>query len=212
MDRGERSRSVRARIRARAAWLAALVLASSPLWAESEAEPLLPLSRPASAPFSQDSPPDALLVRVYASTARDDEFVEIGNPRPQSLDVAGWTLTDGEGIATFPVESILPAGGRLLVTRNATAYAEDTLEAVDFTMGADDARQMEGDALRLADAGDEVLLIDQGGTVVDLYAWGDSSYAGLGWIGRSAERMGRGEIAVRGRDGAGGSVDRDAAE
>jgi len=88
MDRGERSRSVRARIRARAAWLAALVLASSPLWAESEAEPLLPLSRPASAPFSQDSPPNALLVRVYASTARDDEFVEIGNPRPQSLDVA----------------------------------------------------------------------------------------------------------------------------
>src|SRR5713226_3453982 len=71
---------------------------------------------------------------------------------------------------------------------------------------------MEGDALRLADAGDEVLLIDQGGTVVDLYAWGDSSYAGLGWIGRSAERMGRGEIAVRGRDGAGGWVDRDAAE
>ena len=123
--------------------LAALVLASSPLWAESEAEPLLPLSRPASAPFSQDSPPNALLVRVYASTARDDEFVEIGNPRPQSLDVAGWTLTDGEGTAVFPVESILPAGGRLLVTRNATAYAEDTLEAADFTLGVGEARQME---------------------------------------------------------------------
>jgi len=69
--------------------LAVLVLASSPLWAESEAEPLLPHSRPASAPFYEDSPPDALLVRVYASAARDDEFVEIGNPRPQLLDVTG---------------------------------------------------------------------------------------------------------------------------
>src|SRR5256712_7733831 len=75
-----------------------------------------------------------------------------------------------------------------------------------------DARQMEGDALRLADAGDEVLLIDPSGAVVDAYAWGDSSYVGAGWIGRAAERMGRGEVAVRGRDLAGGWIDRDAAE
>src|SRR3989441_12017634 len=129
-----------------------LVLASSPLWAESEAEPLLPLSRAASAPFFQAPLSNALLVRVYASTARDDEFVEIGNPRPQSLGVSGWTLTDGEGTARFPLDSILPAGGRLLVTRNATSYSEDTLEAADFTLGAGHARQMEGDVLRLAGA------------------------------------------------------------
>src|SRR5437867_5228393 len=212
MDRGGRSRSVRARGRARAALLAALVLASSPLWAESEAEPLLPLSRPASAPFFPASPPDALLIRVYASTARDDEFVEIGNPRPQSLDVTGWTLTDGEGTATFPLDSILPAGGRLLVTRNATSYADDTLEAADFTLGAGDARQMESDVLRLADAGDEVVLVDSDGTVVDVYAWGDSSYADAGWTGRAAERMGRGEVAVRTPDGNGGWIDRDTAD
>src|SRR5947209_5632413 len=212
MDRGERSRSVRALGRARAALLAVLVLASSPLWAESEAEPLLPHSRPASAPFYEDSPPDALLVRVYASAARDDEFVEIGNPRPQSLDVTGWALTDGEGTATFPLDSILPAGGRLLVTRNATIFAEDTLEAADLTLGAGDARQMEGDVLRLADAGDEVVLLDSAGTVVDVYAWGDSSYVDAGWTGRAAERMGRGEIAVRAPDGNGGWIDRDTAD
>src|SRR5207245_1702465 len=128
-----------------------------------------------------------------------DEFVEIGNPRPQSLDVSGWTLTDGEGTARFPLDSILPAGGRLLVTRNATSYSEDTLEAADFTLGAGDARQMEGDVLRLADAGDEVVLVDSAGTVVDVYAWGDSSYVDAGWTGRVAEGMGWGEIAVRGR-------------
>src|SRR5947209_12252920 len=212
MDRGERSRSVRARGRARAALLAVLVLASSRLWAESEAEPLLPQSRPASAPFYKDSPPDALLVRVYASTARDDEFVEIGNPRPQLLDVTGWALTDGEGTATFPLDSILPAGGRLLVTRNATIFAEDTLEAADLTLGAGDARQTEGDVLRLADAGDEVVLLDSAGTVVDVYAWGDSSYSDAGWTGRAAERMGRGEVAVRAPDGSGGWIDRDTAD
>src|SRR2546425_121063 len=158
MDRGNVRGIVRARVRARAALFTALVLASSPLWAESEAEPLLRRPRPASASFSDAPQPDALLVRVYANTARDDEFVEIGNPRPESTNVSGWALTDREGTATFPLDSILPAGGRLLVTRNATSYAEDTLEAADFSMWPGDARQMEGDALRLADAGDLPLL------------------------------------------------------
>src|SRR5437879_13110687 len=134
MDRGSVHRIVRARGRARAALLAALVLASSPLRAESEAEPLLPRPRPASAPFSDAPQPDALLVRVYANTARDDEFVEIGNPRPESTNVSGWALTDREGTATFPLDSILPAGGRLLVTRNATSYSEGTLEAADLSL------------------------------------------------------------------------------
>src|SRR5207245_4800991 len=102
--------------------------------------PLLPHSRPASAPFYKDSLPDALLVRIYASAARDDEFVEIGNPRPQSLDVTGWALTDGEGTATFPLDSILPAGARLLVTRHATIFAEDPLDAADLPLGAREPR------------------------------------------------------------------------
>src|SRR5437899_11975432 len=211
MDRGNVHRIVRARVRARAALFAALGHASSPLWAESEAEPLLPRPRPASAPFSDAPLADALLVRVYANSARDDEFVEIGNPRSQSLDVTGWTLTDGEGTAAVPLDSFLPAGGRLLVTRNATSYAEDTFQAADFTLGAGDARQMEGDVLRLADAGDEVLLVDRIGTVVDAYVWGDSSYEEAGWTGRAAEPMGRGEVAVRATDGGGGWLDRDTA-
>src|SRR5437867_10320670 len=211
MDRGGRSRSVRARGRAQATLLAALVLASSPLWAESEAGPLLPLPWPASAPFFQSSLPDALLVRVYANAARDDEFVEIGNPRPEPVDVSGWSLTDGEGTATFPLDSILPGGGRLLVARNATSYAEDTLMVAAFAFEAGAARRTEGQVPRLADAGDEVLLRDPNGTLVDRYAWGSSSYDGLGWVGRPAERMGRGEIAVRRSDAHEAWIDTDAA-
>src|SRR3989442_7332244 len=71
---------------------------------------------------------------------------------------------------------------------------------------------MEGDVLRLADAGDEVVLVDSGGTVVDVYAWGDSSYTGAGWTGRAAERTGRGEVAVRAPDGGGAWIDRKPAD
>ena len=193
-----------------AALLAALVLAPSSLPAGREADALPP--RPAPAFFSATDPDHLLLVRVYANAARDDEFVEIGNPRPEPVDMSGWSLTDGEATATFPLDSILPGGGRLLVARNATSYAEDTLMVADFAFEAGAARRMEGQVPRLADAGDEVLLRDPNGTLVDVYAWGSSSYEGLGWVGRPAERMGRGEIAVR-RSGAYETwIDRDTAE
>ena len=193
-----------------AALLAALVLAPSSLPAGREADALPP--RPAPAFFSATDPDHLLLVRVYANAARDDEFVEIGNPRPEPVDMSGWSLTDGEATATFPLDSILPGGGRLLVARNATSYAEDTLMVADFAFEAGAARRMEGQVPRLADAGDEVLLRDPNGRLVDVYAWGSSSYEGLGWVGRPAERMGRGEIAVR-RSGAYETwIDRDTAE
>ena len=193
-----------------AALLAALVLAPSSLPAGREADVLPP--RPAPAFFSAADPDHLLLVRVYANAARDDEFVEIGNPRPEPIDMSGWSLTDGEATATFPLDSILPGGGRLLVARNATSYAEDTLMVADFAFEAGAARRMEGQVPRLADAGDEVLLRDPNGRLVDVYAWGSSSYEGLGWVGRPAERMGRGEIAVR-RSGAYETwIDRDTAE
>jgi len=201
---------VRASGPALAALLAALVLAPSSLPAGREADVLPP--RPAPAFFSAADPDHILLVRVYANAARDDEFVEIGNPRPEPVDMSGWSITDGEATAIFPLDAILPGGGRLLVARNATSYAEDTLMVADFAFEAGAARRMEGQVPRLADAGDEVLLRDPNGRLVDVYAWGSSSYEGLGWVGRPAERMGRGEIAVR-RSGAYETwIDRDTAE
>src|SRR2546426_6472162 len=111
--------------------------------------------------------------------------------------MSGWSITDGEATATFPLDSILSGGGRLLVARNATSYAEDTLRAADFAFEAGAAPRMGGQGPRLADAGDEGLLPDPNGTPVDVDALGSSSYDGLGWIGRPAGRMGRGGNTVR---------------
>src|SRR2546430_1692683 len=200
-------------LRARdAVLLAAFLLASPPLPAAREAEPLPPCPRPAPALFSAEADGGVLLVRVYVNAPRDDEFVEIGNRGALSLDMTAWSLTDREAKAVFPADSILPANGRLLVTRNASSYAEDTLAMADFAFESGDVRRMDGGVPRLADAGDEVLLLDPAGTVVDAYAWGESAYQDEGWMGRAAERMGRGEVALRNRDGNGTWMDRDEAE
>jgi phosphatidylserine/phosphatidylglycerophosphate/cardiolipin synthase-like enzyme len=158
------------------------------------------------------NPPSVLIVRVYASAARDDEFIELGNAGDLPIDLGGWAVTDREATARFPLDSILPARGRLLMTQNATSFSEDTLVPADFTFSRGDARRMEGGIPRLADTGDEVVLLAPSGAAVDVYAWGDSSYAGAGWTGRPAERMGRGEIAIRLRDPDGAWIDRDLAD
>jgi phosphatidylserine/phosphatidylglycerophosphate/cardiolipin synthase-like enzyme len=123
--------------------------------------------------------------------------VEIANVGTAPTNLFGWALTDSEATATFPPDSLLRAGGRVVVTRNATTYSEDTLAPADFALEAGDARPMGGSVLRLADAGDEVLLLDPSSRIVDAYVWGTSAYAGPGWTGRPAARIGRGEIAVR---------------
>ncbi len=193
-----------------AAPLAAVLLLASPLWTERAAT-LPPFSSPSPVLFSSGSGAAVVLARVYANAARDDEFVEIASQSTEFLDLSGWSLTDGEATATFPPDSDLPPGGRLLIARNSTSYAEDALAAADFALEDGASRRMEGGVLRLADDGDEVRLVDPSGRIVDAYVWGGSSDAGEGWIGRPAEAMGRGEIAVRSRTELGGWIDSDGA-
>jgi len=71
-------------------------------------------------------------------------------------------------------------------------------------------RQMEGDVLRLADSGDEVLLVDRMGR-----SWtrtfGRLVVRRRGWTGRAAERMAGGSCRSC-PDGSGGWIDRDSAD
>ncbi|MGQ0798110.1 MAG: lamin tail domain-containing protein, partial [Methanobacteriota archaeon] len=150
-----------------------------------------------SAALLSDPATEVVLSRVYPAAARDDEFIEIVNLARDAVDLAGWSLTDGETTVRFPLDATVPPGGRIVATRNATSFAEDLLEPADFTWDDGPARRLEGGALRLADAGDEVLLVDAVGTVADAYVYGDSTYAGPGWAGPGAPATGRGEVAIR---------------
>lgn len=138
-----------------------------------------------------------LLSRIYPNAARDDEFVEVWNRGPAPVDLGGWALTDGEGTARYPQGTWLDADGRLVATRNATSYEEDLLAPPALTWDRGDAARMEGTPLRLADAGDEVLLLNPAGETVDAFVYGDSEFAGRGWEGPPARKPARGEIAVR---------------
>ncbi len=201
----------------RATWLTAplflaVLVASAPFLPGCGTDGPLP-PPPAAAPlFLREVGAPVLIVRVYANAARGDEFVELANAGSADVDLNAWSLTDLEAIATFPPATWLRIGGRLVATRNATSYAEDTRTAADLTWEQGDGPHMGGGVLRLADAGDEVLLCDASGTVVDAYVYGTSSYVGPGWTGPPAHAAGRGVIASRASSGGGWEDHDDAAD
>ena len=180
--------------------LAAVVLASALLPGQA-ADGALPPAPPAVPSFSPD--PGVLLVRLYPNAARDDEFIEVENGGSAPVDLGGWSLTDREETAVFPAATWISAGTHLVATRNATSYAEDVRSPADLTYDRGEVQRMEGGVLRLADAGDEVLLLDAAGGVADAYVYGTSAYVGPGWTGPPAHAPARGEIATRTASGDG---------
>jgi phosphatidylserine/phosphatidylglycerophosphate/cardiolipin synthase-like enzyme len=187
-----------ARIRLAAVIVVAAILASEPLLPGRAADDMGPPPFPAAHPFSAEGIGDGVLIsRVYANAERDDEFIELSNPGSAAVDISGWALTDREAVTAFPDGTLLGAGRRIVITRNATSYEEDVLAPADYTWDQGDVPRLVGGVLRLADGGDEVLVLDAAGSAIDAYVYGDSSYLGSRWTGAPAEALGRGEVAVR---------------
>ncbi len=149
---------------------------------------------------------------MFYYAARDDEYVAVANPGSAAVGLSGWRLTDREGTVEFPANATLAAGARAVVARNATSYLEDTLDDAEYTYGRGNAIPMRvvGRIPQLANDGDEVLLLDPAGVVVDAVAWGASPYAGAGWGGPPAAKLPQGKRAVRAST-AGVPVDTDTA-
>ncbi len=52
------------------------------------------------------------------SDSDDDEYIELFNQSPTSADISGWRFTDGIDL-TFPAGTTIPAGGYMVVAKNA---------------------------------------------------------------------------------------------
>ncbi|MHC1596620.1 MAG: phospholipase D-like domain-containing protein [Candidatus Syntropharchaeales archaeon] len=86
------------------------------------------------------------------------EYVTIYNPNPAVIDISGVRLTDLEGNVTIPKETFLEPG---------------SVYTIELPEG--------GVALR--NSGDEVILLDDCGRVLDCAIYGESGYKGAGWSG-----------------------------
>ncbi len=146
-----------------------------------------------------------IITELYPNTEQEqDEYVAISNPCARSINLEGWSLTDNEGKITFPQFRIAP-GETLYVTRNASAFVEQrssiTIHPV-FEYGSDSDHevsnmQQAGKAFVLGNSGDEVILQDEHGRIVDAVIYGDSSYKGASWRGKPLKKPRDGMILNR---------------
>ncbi|CAD6494303.1 MAG: Cardiolipin synthase [Candidatus Argoarchaeum ethanivorans] len=151
------------------------------------------------------SPPNPIITEVYYDTYLEGdtsgEFIRIHNPTGGSIDIGGWQITDRIGIIKFPGWANINAGSSLYLAYNATAFYDEMLLRADFEHGvnSDQTQNMDryGWGLRLNDAGDEVILKDSEDRIIDVVVYGNSVYAGDGWIGVPVKDVAEGVILER---------------
>lgn len=91
----------------------------------------------------------------------DLQWIELHNPDSHPVDISGWRFTRGIEFR-FPDKSVLPAGGYVVVCKNARLFAEfyDAAVAGEFTKS-------------LGRGGDTLILVDAAGSEIDRVKYDD---------------------------------------
>ena len=114
-----------------------------------------------------------------------DEAVQLRNVSNSSVDLGGWQLYDGVSKATIPTNTHLDPNETLWLTKDSAAFARQfgflpDFEVIDSHLSVPN---LSGTWPGFANTGDEVILLDAAGNLVDalVYEGGDTNQAG--WSG-----------------------------
>jgi cardiolipin synthase A/B len=125
----------------------------------------------------------------------DAEFIELANPAPFAIDISGYTIsdavepTDFEDRRIFPQGTVLQPGGALVIATTASAFRVLFGFNPDFeilesdpavpTLVKDPDWGHANAFLQLGNQGDEVILRNVAGEVVDVVVYGDGYFPGV---------------------------------
>ena len=142
-------------------------------------------------------PPHMLISEVLYDPFGPDaaEFIELVNPTVDVIDLSGWQLGDAtdpadfEDLRRFPAGTVVRPGATLVIAFSSPAFQEAFAVAPDFEIYPSDPLVPDllddpawGDPaawLQLGNEGDEVLLRDANGLIVDVLTYGNGSYPGV---------------------------------
>ena len=133
-----------------------------------------------------------------------DEAVRLFNPAAAPVDLTGWQLSDGTTEATLPAGQIIAPGEAIWLSGDALAFRTQFGRDADAVLD-----QWPG----FANAGDEVILLDGTGTLVDAVVYENGSLNQAGWTGPTVHPYlvsglfaEEGQILFRQRDQASGTI------
>ncbi|MBI5001743.1 MAG: lamin tail domain-containing protein [Euryarchaeota archaeon] len=139
----------------------------------------------------------ALITEVSYDPGKGSEYVKVVSNSTKPLNLYGWAIADDSGVLAFPRNATLSPGEALTMAENATRFNISFGRLPDITWG--NMTTIEA-GFRLANAGDEVFLLDPWGAKVDAYAYGDSNYQGEGWLGEPVPVLRPGKVSMRAID------------
>jgi hypothetical protein len=123
-------------------------------------------------------------VRFDAATEPDGEYFEIFNAFGFNVDVSGWTITDNEAIVLIPADTIIASEDMLIFARDQATFVSEmatfgiTTVTPDFTYTG----------ILLGNTGDELIIKDPEGNLLDACVWGTGSLTGhTPWTGSMDE-------------------------
>lgn len=154
-------------------------------------------------PVATASEDHLLIKEFYADTqVRNDldEYIAIHNPTGRQVDISGWKLSDLEANITFPEGTFIGEDEMIYLTRDAFTFEENNDKKANFEYGSGEGSttsKMQGGTIRLRNGGDEIILFNAGGDLIDLVIYGDSTYDGEGWSGDGVGKAYEGAIFRR---------------
>lgn len=150
-----------------------------------------------------------LFVKALFDDIDDGEFFTIFNPCQETIDISNWSISDGEGILHLANGIMLPPNSELTVARSYSSYLRQNKVPPDCSIidNIEDPPfiRMSG-SFRLSNNGDELVLRNSKGDIVDGIAFGDSSdISSMGncWQGGYIPSPGRGSLITRQRNAEG---------
>lgn len=134
-----------------------------------------------------------LISEVYYAVAKEHEWVEIVNPTNAAIDLSFYKIGDAqerlvfEGMYRFPGGTVLQPYQTLVIAASAATFRQNYGHDPDFEFYNTDPSvatlldyPLWGTGeWQLANDGDEVLLLDQNDTVLDVLVYGTGSYPGV---------------------------------
>ncbi len=127
---------------------------------------------------------DAVLYDGYELNDAD-EAVYLINIGTSSADLSGWKLTDNTSSAIFPPGSFTDAGEGIWVTRNAAAFRTQFGFDAEYESADSDPLipGLDGSWPGFSNVGDEVVLLNSEGQIIDVLVYEGGLSTQSGWTG-----------------------------
>jgi hypothetical protein len=145
-----------------------------------------------------------LIDRVYYDTYfpnQPEEAFRLINVSTTPLTLTDWIITDGEGSLTL-TGNITP-GTNIWIARTAISFTLAFGYSPTYEYGGDSDPNVpdlsETGNLALADTGDQLILKDDTGSIVDSVVWGTGTLTGTDWSGMTIEPYTSSSIGAKGQ-------------